>query len=315
MRPSRPSVCGQPHCPYHDGDARFSCHLAKLPSGRAAYTECIPALPGFPTTSSACTLLRNRTVVFMGDSTSREHYNAFRCALLQGVTDAPVRADIFNKSLRWKDHLLWLQYLQCHAFPGCGAVCMLPAGQLQGGSPDVRFQLARLLEARLSSARSVLIVANQGLWHVGSAGYGARTVRKLAVSADAAVGVWRALRERNDCLLWRETSPQAFNTPSGAYPGRVDKYQGWYGRGGCTPHTEVDSPWEPVHDIFEAAQIRVIRVWNESRVHHSAYISNRTEHALKRGADCTHFCTPGVYDLWVQLLLGAMIQYCPNAYM
>ena len=113
-------------------------------------------------------------------------------------------------------------------------------------------------------------------------------------------------RHRHDCLIWRETSPQAFGTPTGAYPGR------WLDSRACADHRHVSSPWEPVHAaLAKRGKIATARVWNDTRSHFGAYVG-RTRGTGKQRVDCTHFCIRrgGVYDLWTQRVLEQIERTC-----
>lgn len=126
-----------------------------------------------------------------------------------------------------------------------------------------------------------------------------------------------AVPARRRCLLWRETGPQHFASPTGTFRHQRDhKDKGWYYSGGCVPHRDpsLASPWEPVHRTLEARfSIPVVRVWNASRMHWDKHVANRTKHTLGLNGffDCTHWCTPGVADVWVSLLLEAVARHCP----
>ena len=113
-------------------------------------------------------------------------------------------------------------------------------------------------------------------------------------------------RHRRDCLIWRETSPQAFDTPSGAYPGR------WLDSRPCTDHRHVSSPWEPVHAaLAKRGKIPIAHVWNDTRSHFGAYVG-RTRGTGTHTVDCTHLCIrpSGVYDLWTQRVLQQIERSC-----
>ena len=173
-----------------------------------------------------------------------------------------------------------------------------------------------------ASNRSLIVVANEGLWFAGSQGYGPHTQSKARSKARTLARDWLQLRQQfpHIHLVWRETSPQNFaESLSGAYPGQVDRRQGWKQpskHGACKLHADVESPWEaPVNQPLEAAGIPVVHIWNATRPHWDKHLSNRTPYMRGR-VDCTHFCmgTEGgdVLDMWVQLLLP-VVQQLPRA--
>ena len=57
----------------------------------------------------------------------------------------------------------------------------------------------------------------------------------------------------------------------------------------------------------------VVRVWKDSAAHHEAHLAQRTPHMQRKAAfDCTHWCTPGVADLFARLILMAMQEHCAH---
>ena len=102
----------------------------------------------------------------------------------------------------------------------------------------------------------------------------------------------------------------------------VNRYHGWYAGGQCVAHPHRASPWDAplgtgtaVHATLAAAGIPTVRVWNLSRPHSQLHLGMRTPHTMRMGDngsnDCTHYCTPGVVDLWVAgPLLDAIRHAC-----
>ena len=179
-------------------------------------------------------------------------------------------------------------------------------------------------------------MVNDGLWYTEGDRF-ATAVARARERAKELVATWRwakeaaashPLRGRTKCMLWRETSPQHFATKTGTFrTQRTQKTLGWVHQLGCRPHEahRVASPWEAVHKVLEADGIPVVRIWNSSREHWDLHISNRTRHMLYRhrhendtskwstidaNFDCSHWCTPGVVDTWVTLLMQSVDHHC-----
>lgn len=184
------------------------------------------------------------------------------------------------------------------------------------------------------AGRSLIVVANDGLWYTDADNWKAALQRAFVRAEDLGMlsqsvnhlsrRSWTTRSpSRSVCLLWRETGPQHFAARLGTF--RKQSFQksvGWQTPKGCMPHQSLaTSPWEPMHKVLEDRfGIPVIRVWNASRQHWDRHIANRTSHMLYRDQnatmhgnfDCTHWCTPGVVDLWLELILQSLIAHCPS---
>ena len=181
-----------------------------------------------------------------------------------------------------------------------------------------------------ATASQVLIVANDGLWYTEGENWAAASRGALRRAADYGAA-WRRWTEaraaergggRSACLLWRETGPQHFGTRTGTFRRQgAQQSTGWIHTGKCAPHgAELGSPWEPLNAALESQHaIPVVRVWNQTRALWDMHLANRTPHLLWRNAtgrelhsnfDCTHWCTPGVVDMWVALMMEALQRHC-----
>ena len=173
-----------------------------------------------------------------------------------------------------------------------------------------------------------ILVFNEGIWWTNHARQQRRSaiiekheellsrVRSLAElwsshARQARGGRHRLSPARRVCLLWRETSPQDFSTASGAWPGLVYRGTRWGFGERCIDHNDgTSSPWDGLNAILERAGIPVVRVWARSRMYAGLHLEARTPHTMAQGVDCTHYCTPGVVDTWVQPLLDSIRESC-----
>jgi hypothetical protein len=118
---------------------------------------------------------------------------------------------------------------------------------------------------------------------------------------------------RRACVLWRETSPQDFQTTTGAYAANGAGWlRTWYNKAACASHAnQTDSPWEPVHAVLTRGGIPLVRVWRASRLYFDHHLDRNTLYMRRKGAsDCTHYCTPGPIDTWIDPLLRVVVDSC-----
>ena len=95
-------------------------------------------------------------------------------------------------------------------------------------------------------------------------------------------------------LIWRETAPQHFNNPGGVYSPDVLAEK-------CidTSHDSIEISNQfnlKYNPICQKYEIPVLKIWNMTRSFFSAHVQG----------ECTHYCQPGVADLWVERLLVRM---------
>ena len=247
------------------------------------------------TASATMRLAADQNIFFVGDSISMQHFRSTACQL-SAVQPAPPLVQ-FNAH----------QGSTCGAWGhGRGRVCFVRAG---GNATGWTVGRAIALLATLVHDGDV-IVANEGLHH--RALHQSTAASEMAAVGDLARGV-DALRGRRVTLLWRETTAQHFDTPTGQYKptGCV------FGRkcGTCRPlvnasvqrerneqsHAVVRALGVPILASFEAS----MTMWDEHVERHGS-----VKHGQTRGLggvaalDCTHFCEPArLFDSLTRRLL------------
>ena len=203
-------------CPFHDDGTRFSCHLAPGGGHTRPSLQHVPPLDAYE-------VLAGRTLLFLGDSVTRQVYNTARCHL---CASAPMRSTrecargpkpgpAFQKE--WE--AFPIEAPVCTAYGHCGKVCYLTAGSR--GSWRFKSNAAAVSLALNSSSLGPrpVIVANDGIWYTrgapSSRGDWSLAVSQAVHRAKQLTETWRGLgagRRQGACLLWRETSPQSFPT-------------------------------------------------------------------------------------------------------
>lgn len=293
-------------CPFHDGGTRFSCHLAS-----SRYRKCVE-LPRQPL--NVCSVIGGRTLLVVGDSLGQQLYDTLRCHAC-GPDCVPPAVPVVtqNKSEGWSPVAL---RKSCTTFSTC-RICILRAFEVHSHyAMDVNYSvvLSDISEAFVDP----VVVFNEGLWLAANGNHNAAEVlRKAVARAHNLAGAWAQYRssrtKRDICVLWRETSPQDFATPTGAYDASSRGWlRTWYNKAPCKSHAnQTVSPWEPVHDVLSQGSIPVVRVWNASRRYYDQHLEMNTVYMQRKHAsDCTHYCTPGPVDLWVELVLNAILIHC-----
>ena len=284
-------------CPFHDRGERFSCHAHNASS--------MPRCVDLPYRwDRVCDVLRMRTIVFVGDSLSRQTFDTFLCHIWASVGNVASWRHTHDVHTR------------CVSIPGCGKVCLLDAGVPPSATtPNVS---AAIVRARTVSSRAPLIVvANDGAWYThGEVGW-PTAIRAGIARARTMVRTWRDIRAPADCLVWRETSPQHFQTHSGVFPGQSHLRSKFlppaYVPQPCVPiATKSESPWSRVNEYIEHSGIPIVRVWEDSRRRFDAHLDSKTPYVITRH-DCTHWCTPGVVDVWITRIVHVLSVACaPN---
>ena len=292
-------------CPFHDGGGRFSCHLAR---GSKNTSRCLDLPYG---RLDPCSVLQGRTLVIIGDSLSQQMFDTMRCHVCAFHPEGCSRGSEVDGVLG--------NYNGCHDFgPACGKICMRKS--VRFGWTTHLVPQSFLVEANASRPEERIIVANDGIWFTQGHAWRSAVAAAL-VRANQLVTAWESVDpSRRPCLLWRETGPQHFNMSrdgDGVYNIRYSKYMppvyDYANKHmGCQPlgGRYRESPWEPVHQRLERGGVRVVRVWNASRDAFDEHLHGKTKFVLNR-SDCTHWCTPGVVDIWTSLVLGAVRVHCP----
>lgn len=222
----------------------------------------------------------NGSFFFVGDSMSLQHFRAAACQMLADVPAPPLAPFSVHEGSTCGERR-----------DGSGRVCHVRAGANATGWTVGR---AIAVLAALVHDGDV-IIANEGLWHRALRHEHSTAASEVAAVRDLARGV-DALRGRRVELLWRETTAQHFETPTGQH--KPSGCANGRGCGTCRPvlnstvqreHNErsnavVRALGVPIVPIFEAS----LAMWDEHVARRGSIQHGKTSHAL----DCTHFCEP-----------------------
>ena len=228
---------------------------------------------------------RNRTVVFMGDSLTRQHFIATACRLRLDHALLRFAAD-------FKDHESSKGAYLRSASATFGASNATFTLRLDKDEHDVGLEAyvaARCADLR----RGDVVVINEGAHYSGGAHYrhtpdtyGERVRSALRVAANC-----------TPLVIWRETAASHFRDGK------------WHGQHHCHDRTaqqdrRVSGPDSETYPVLNALanaaaeehDIPILRVYKDSLAAGAlAHIG---------GGDCLHWCLPGVPDLWATELLS-----------
>ena len=260
--------------PSHDSNCRddaFPMYTGKI--GRAPNRSSLERLEPLAG--------RNRTVVFMGDSLSRQHFIATACRLRLDHALLHFAAD-------FKDHESSKgAYLRSASatFRASNATFTLRLDKDEHDAGLEAYVAARCADLR----RGDVLVINEGAHYSATPGaYGERVRSALRFAANC-----------TPLVLWRETAATHFRDGV------------WHGQGKCYDRTarqdrRVSGPgtYPALNALANAAadehDIPILRVYKDSLA------AGAAAHIDGENHDCLHWCLPGVPDLWATALLSKL---------
>jgi len=260
--------------PSHDSNCRddaFPMYTGKI--GRAPNRSSLEPLEPLAG--------RNRTVVFMGDSLSRQHFIATACRLRLDHALLHFAAD-------FKDHESSKgAYLRSASatFRASNATFTLRLDKDEHDAGLEAYVAARCADLR----RGDVVVINEGAHYSATPGaYGERVRSALRAAANC-----------TPLVLWRETAATHFRDGV------------WHGQGKCYDRTarqdrRVSGPgtYPALNALANAAadehDIPILRVYKDSLA------AGAAAHIDGENHDCLHWCLPGVPDLWATALLSKL---------
>ena len=260
-------------CSLYDDGTRLSCALAD-----AAYRP--PPLPPLPLSAARALVHGGRSVYFVGDSLSAQHFRAFAC-MLEPLVAGPHHGSRIAGNLG--------QRLNCvkPSAPRAGSICAIRL--------SVPIATSELLRRGLSSGD--VVVLNEGVYVRSDADGGLQReldhVGKALRDTNLA-----ALRASGALVLWRETLAQHFPTASGLYakPGLgIDPARSLI-QGSCRPLRDASVATRAnsaVTNLVRSFNVSVLRAFSTSAERWDEHIDRHSEYARnKNSTDCTHFCEP-----------------------
>jgi hypothetical protein len=159
--------------------------------------------------------------------------------------------------------------------------------------------LTDVLAAHHGDFSKDFVVLNSGLHYYANRNQLAEDLMQLAIFRNNRVN--KSGQSALPLTIWMDTPPQHFGTPDGGYNHTIRTLNTTE----CSPFTPAilasnyRGPFNSISDLH-AQHISDIQmsVWDVSRLAHFAHA---------RPGDCTHFCRPGVPELWVLMLTKTIL--------
>jgi len=228
------------------------------------------------------TFFSGRRLVFVGDSISIQHFQSFLCNL------APFQ---LNSQLNWADPS-WNGKANC---PQGSQHCYLSSSCIPFPSNvTVCFSSSN----RGYTLPTDTVVLNFGL-HMFSSKQLEETLKKFLIPSNATV-------------IWRETSLQHFLTSDGAWPisGRSQLDKTNCGKIRDRNDIYVGETYRRnlnVTNIFASLGHRCLYTVEYAIDFHFGHINQQSRQDANQNVyDCTHWCLPGMPDLWSKILYNML---------
>ena len=225
--------------------------------------------------------LAGRTIVFMGDSLTRQHFIATACRLRLDHELLHFAADFKDRESSKGPALLSANA----TFRASNATFTLRLDKDEHDAGLEAYVAARCADLR----RGDVVVINEGAHYSATPGaYGERVRSALRAAANC-----------TPLVLWRETAATHFRDGV------------WHGQGKCYDRTarqdrRVSGPgtYPALNALANAAadehDIPILRVYKDSLA------AGAAAHIDGENHDCLHWCLPGVPDLWATALLSKL---------
>lgn len=259
-------------------------------------------------------LLKNRTLWLVGDSLTQEFMKAFQCFVYEfwdldmvDLKHGVVETDAARERVR----LGW-----CANLIDGARVCH----HRTNDAPEYTAALPYFYQG-LTGKRNDIVVMNTGLWSNDVETYQAR----LNTFAE----YYQRHQHELPFFVWRDSSPQFFHTPTGDF----DKSEHavcqpiGFPDGGIlltnnnalmtdletSPHLQIvlEGGWrnQLSRPVMQRLGIPVIETWNTSVPLSEGH---KNAHEDPNHHDCTHWCQPAAYSLWLYETLVKLIDLQPQ---
>ena len=271
--------------PHHGCAQQSGGHLARF---ERLLSGLVPRRTQQQTGARLSRIFAHRNVVLSGDSIAYQHYVALCCEMWtharRNVQDWYF---VHNGEVhRGSAHVRTTgkkssQCLVLHDTSVCFFNSESTIGGASLGTSDV-LQLS--LDAHVLGPGHIAVV-NAGLHFLPD--------QRRARAGELAAYAWNSLPERWPLLFWRKTSSTHFAVPNGGFPGFNDS------RSFVPCQAHVTQP--PEEETAVLGQIPTLAT--EDASYHFAHLGR-----IKSGhvSDCSHWCNPGVPNLWNRILLDAL---------
>ncbi|KAL4448513.1 hypothetical protein ABPG75_005732 [Micractinium tetrahymenae] len=263
--------------------------------------------------------IRNRTLWIVGDSNAQRFYKQLFCFLSPFLW--PPGQNVHDRFSYDRNYVELVESKLVKGWEGAGEA--LPfCVRLLGGTMlchmrvnfgDHMLHFLRNLEVLNARKQRDIVSFNFGLWHNKRKHFIAKyfTIKNRWIPAmDAGMiqglaDYWKAHKAEMPIMIWRDHSPQHFSWEHGEYPHPEEQPKLKDGTcrrlpvelqpdGNLTGNDTnvLAGGWRNIVSlpIWKASGIPISHTWNDTVVLHEGHT---------KPWDCTHFCSPGVYNIWI----------------
>mmetsp|Transcript_33389 Transcript_33389/g.72861 ORF Transcript_33389/g.72861 Transcript_33389/m.72861 type:complete len:390 (-) Transcript_33389:1733-2902(-) len=260
-------------------------------------------------------MLANRTLVFFGDSMSRQFFESTACVLYAKLSKHFSSPKTFIPSRISHTRIFFNKCLRIH---GTCRICMYTPNGIPFARKGSQFDMVLPF-----LSRNDIVVLNFGLWynkgdsddinghHSSTAtGYGANAIT-LERHCKRMASIIMASGPNLPTFIWRETSAQHFPfDDTGTYrfgsKKTANSCSDWIISSSEQNFHKANWRNEVCNPIMENAGIPVMRIFNFTALSpasgHIGTSGTFGNWKSSTGVDCTHFCSPGIIDAFVPQL-------------
>jgi len=279
---------------------------------RAAYVASLEFIPDsgciVPSFDAAQVLqiMSGRVLLFVGDSVHIQFFASFACHFYEQV----------SQQIMMRNTLQWLSpenirkrcngARKCHYESGCiffkNDFKLCVCGLFSAMPKLHRPLFHKCIKDMRTENRDVVVYGSVGLHHTGETVTHQDEIHVQTMAEKEAQMVLEYMRRLPSAprIIYREVTAQHFSSPGGHF---VHSWMTDYNRpnASATCASGLDASemrkyhqWNKfANPIFERAGVPILRVWESTSLAWNAHVGH---------GDCTHFCLPGIPDLWSALL-------------
>lgn len=301
--------CNRLTCPFEE-QRNFLEHLiTRAELGAPGYEHMLTMTP-----CDWWPFLKNRTIWLVGDSLTQEFMKTFQCFMFEfwdlemvDLKHRVVETDVVRDHVRlgWCANLLEGARI-CH--------------HRVNDAPEYTAVLPYFYQG-LTGKRNDIVLMNTGLWSNDVDTYTSR----LNTFAD----YYKQHKQELPYFVWRDSSVQFFHTPTGDFdkskhavcqpigmPGGgvlLDKDNTLVTDVETSPHLQVvlEGGWrnQISRPLMQGLGIPVVETWNASV---PIWQYHKNAHEDPNHHDCTHWCQPSAYNIWLYDTLMKLVELQPN---
>ena len=287
-------------CPFEE--TRHSCYFLGQ-SGAAKLAQLAHMATGTAPVDQILRRLGGQRIVFRGDSVMRQLAQTVMCQLRRYLTSdgsrwsGPVQGYYGSESNA--SICAFPRNRHCYMEPSCSSFAV------EAGSAQATICYERAPSSGWADTMDALSSAhppNVLVFHSGRAPKPVAELARLWAAAEPREAVFRAARAHSTLLLFQQHEPQHYAAADGTYSSRLAGTASAL----CVPPPPYESPTvaierDHVYGWMDAPHRALVATHNFSKALWWAHTSSAPTPSGQ--LDCTHWCMPGVPDVWAAEIL------------